>query len=75
MLNESQVNQVWENMLAAEVRALYFADLASRYTRQKQIITGLSFFLSSWAAATIIAQSSTWVPVVLVRSPVEPRLR
>jgi len=65
MLNESQVSRMWENMLAAEARALYFADLASRYTRQKQVITGLSFFLSSGAAATVIAKSPTWVPVVL----------
>ena len=65
MLNESQVLSVWEDMLAAEARSLYFADLASRYTRRKQIITGLSFFLSSGAAATVIAKSPLWLPVAL----------
>ncbi len=65
MLNEFQTTRVWENMLAAEARALYFGDLASRYTRQKQWITGASFLLSSGAAATIIAKAPQWVPVVL----------
>ena len=49
MHNEFQTNLVWENMLAAETRSLYFGDLATRYTRRKQCITGSSFFLSSVA--------------------------
>jgi hypothetical protein len=65
LLNEFQVSRVWENMLSAEARALYFGDLASRYTRRKQWITGLSFFLSSGAAATIVAKAPQWVPLVL----------
>jgi hypothetical protein len=65
MLTEFQLNRVWENMLAAETRSLYFGDLASRYTRQKQWITGLSFILSSGAAATVIAKSPPYVPVLL----------
>jgi hypothetical protein len=65
MLNEYQIECVWESMLAAEARALYFADLASQYTRRKQIITGLTFFLSSGAAATVVGKSPLWVPAVL----------
>ncbi len=65
MLNESQIKQVWENMLAAETRSFYFGDLASRYTVRKQWITGASFFLSSGAAATIIAKAPTWIPAIL----------
>jgi hypothetical protein len=65
VLNEFQINRVWENMLAAEVRSLYFADLASRYTRRKQWITGTSFFLSSGAAASIIGKLPQLVPLVL----------
>jgi len=65
MLTESQANRVWERMVEAEVRSLYFADLANRYTRRKQIIAGLSFFLSSGAAATIIAKAPDWVPITL----------
>jgi hypothetical protein len=65
MLTEAQANRVWERMVEAEVRSLYFGDLANRYTRRKQIISGLSFFLSSGAAATIIAKAPDWVPVSL----------
>lgn len=65
MLNDFQINRVWENMLAAETRALYFGDLACRYTRRKQWITGTAFFLSSGAAATIFAKAPTWIPLVL----------
>ena len=65
MLTEFQINLVWENMLAAEARSLYFGDLACRYTRWKQIITGGSFFLSSGAAAAVIGKLPLWVPVIL----------
>ncbi|MHB8410350.1 MAG: hypothetical protein ACYDDI_00210 [Candidatus Acidiferrales bacterium] len=65
MLNDLQIKRVWENMLAAEALSLYFGDLASRYTMRKQWITGVSFFLSSGAAATIIAKAPSWVPLTL----------
>jgi hypothetical protein len=65
MLDEFQRTQVWENMLAAETRSLYFGDLASRYTRQKQWITGLSFFLASGAAASLIGKVSESVATIL----------
>lgn len=65
MLNEVQIRRVWDGMLAAETRSLYFGDLASRYTRQKQWITGISFFLSSGAAASIISKAPEWIPLVL----------
>ena len=44
-LTEHQANRVWEKRVEAEVRSLYFADLANRFTVRKQIITGASFFL------------------------------
>jgi hypothetical protein len=65
VLSEFQIGQVWENMLAAETRSLYFGDLASRYSRRKQWITGASFFLSSGAAATVLAKSPDLVPIGL----------
>jgi hypothetical protein len=65
VLTEFQTNRVWENMLSAEARSLYFADLASRYSIRKQWITGFSFFFSSGAAATVVAKLPSWVPVVL----------
>jgi hypothetical protein len=65
VLTEFQRTQAWENMLAAETRALYFGDLASRFTSYKQWITGLSFFFSSGAAATLLGKAPEWVPIVL----------
>jgi len=53
MLTENQVNRVWEKLISAETRSLYFGDLAALYTSRKQWITGVSFFLASGAAATL----------------------
>jgi hypothetical protein len=64
MLTAAEANKVWELMYGAEVRAMYFADLAVTYTGRKQLITGLSFFLSSGAAATVVARMPSWVPLV-----------
>ena len=63
MLSEAQITGVWENQIAAEVRALYFAELAGNYTLQKQWITGMSFFLSSGAAVRLFTSSPTWIPI------------
>jgi hypothetical protein len=65
LLNDGQIGRVWEKMLEAETRSLYFADLANRFTREKQWITGASFFLASGAAATVIGKAPTWVPIFL----------
>ena len=65
MLTDHQIDRVWQNMLGAETRALYFGDLAASYTRRKQWITGVSFFCSSGAAAAIVARAPTWVPLLL----------
>ena len=64
MLDEFQRTKAWENLLAAEARSLYFGDLASRYTRRKQTITGVAFFLSSGAAAALIGKLPSWIPLV-----------
>jgi vacuolar-type H+-ATPase catalytic subunit A/Vma1 len=65
MLTDDQIAEIWDEMIAAEVRGLYFGDLGARFTRRKQIISGVSFFLSSGAAATIVAKSPSWIPVLL----------
>jgi hypothetical protein len=65
MLTESQISDVWEGQISAEVRSLYFGDLASLYTRRKQWVTGLSFFLSSGAAATLVAQMPVRFPIAM----------
>ena len=64
-MNESQVKRIWEKRFEAEVRSLYFAELAAASTTQKQMITGLSFFFSSGAAASVVAKAPSWLPVVL----------
>lgn len=65
MISEAELEHIWEDLLAAEVRSLYFADLAAWYTTRKQFVTGASFFLSSGAAATLAAQVPTFVPLVM----------
>jgi hypothetical protein len=65
MLTNPQIADVWEGQISAEVRSLYFGDLSSLFTQRKQWITGLSFFLSSGAAATLIAKMPLWFPILL----------
>jgi hypothetical protein len=47
---------------------MYFGDLASRYSTRKQGITFASFFLSSSAAAKLIAKLPAWVAIILALS-------
>ena len=62
---ESEANVIWREMFEAEVRAMYFGDLASAYTKRRQIISGISLFLSSGAAATIAARLDIWIPLTM----------
>jgi len=61
MLNSDQIRDVWESMIRAETRSLYFADLALKTTRRKQWIAGSVLFLSSGAAVSIVAKAPVWV--------------
>jgi len=65
MLTQAQIEFTWEKLIAAETRVLYFGDLAAHYNGVKQVITGVSFFLASGAAATIIGGAPKWVPTTL----------
>lgn len=65
MLSENQITDVWERQIAAEVRSLYFGELASRYSKQKQWITFVTLFLSSGAAGSLLAKLTFWVPFFL----------
>ena len=65
MLTQDQIEDVWEGRISSEVRSLYFGDLANVYSRRKQWITGASFFLSSGAAAMLIAKMPVTVPIAL----------
>lgn len=64
-LTEDQVADLWDRRISAEVRSLYFADLANVLSTRKQWMTGVSFFLSSGAAATLLAKQPTWVAITL----------
>jgi hypothetical protein len=64
-LTPHQTNHVWEEKVEAEVRSLYFGELASSLTHRKQLMAGATFFLSSGAAATVIAKLPALVPAAL----------
>jgi hypothetical protein len=64
-LTEDQVADLWDRRISAEVRSLYFTDLANVLSSRKQWMTGISFFLSSGAAATLLAKQPVWVAIVL----------
>ena len=65
-LTDAQIGEVWESQIGAEVRALYFADLTSGFTLQKQWVTGISFFFSSGAAVALIAKvNQPWIPLAM----------
>lgn len=64
-LTQDQVDELWRGRIAAETRSLYFGDLASKYSRRKQIVTFSSFFLSSGAAAAAFSHAPSWLPVLL----------
>ncbi len=65
MLTEGQKAVVWKKLYEAEVRSLYFADLASRCAKKKQIIAVLSFIFSSGAALTAFGELVRWIPALL----------
>lgn len=64
-LSKEQIADVWNRRLNAETYSYYFGDLASRYSRIKQTITFITFFLASGAAASIIGKLPSWIPAVL----------
>lgn len=63
MLNETQLDEVWEGQLSSEIRSLYFGDLANLYSTRKQWITGLTFFLSSGAVVTLFSHLPVALPI------------
>jgi len=63
-LTQSQIEQLWEDKMAAEARAAYFAEIASRESTLKRWITGGSFILGSAAVVTILSKSPPWITVI-----------
>jgi hypothetical protein len=52
-------------MIKAEVRALYFADLASKYTKRKQWLLAVNLLLTSGAAVSIGSRFPSGWPLTL----------
>ena len=69
MLSQAQIQRVWEGMLAAEIRALYFADLAARYNARQAKATWATLVLSSGAVVSLLAalpeEYALWVRLAL----------
>lgn len=65
MLTPAETDSVWRHMVEAEVRSLYFGELASKYSLRKQVITFASFFLASGSAATLVAKMPSEYAIAL----------
>lgn len=63
-LTEAQVEQLWQNKMAAEARANYFAEIASIESIRKRWITGGSFILGSATVVTILSKCPPWSSVL-----------
>jgi hypothetical protein len=71
MLVQDQQRRVWEAMLAAEIRANYFADLSHTYRVRQRLATWVVLFLSSGAAATFLLSEGSglvWLRPLLILS-------
>lgn len=56
MLTQEQRTRVWEEWLAAEMRAAYFGDLASTYYSRQRIATWVTLFFSSGAVVAFLTR-------------------
>jgi hypothetical protein len=73
MLSEAQRKRVWEGMLAAEIRANYFADLSARLYAYQRQATWATLVFSSGAVVTVLASLPpqwTWVRVFMTLATV-----
>jgi hypothetical protein len=62
MLSPLQQKRVWDGQLAAEIRAVYFADLCNHYQRIQRTVTWMILACSSGASATLLTD---WLPQAL----------
>ena len=73
MLTPIQQTVVWERWFQSEVRALYYADLASLYRRLQTTITYASLLTSSGAIAAVVytlaERKWPWLPAVIALIP------
>jgi hypothetical protein len=59
MLSEFQINDLWEQWISAETRALYFAEMGRRYSLWHNVLIWTTLLLASGATVTLI---SDWLP-------------
>ena len=73
MLTPIQQRVVWGRWFQGEVRALYYADMASSYRRLQSAVTWASLFTSSGALAavvlTLVSPRWPWLPAVVALIP------
>jgi hypothetical protein len=60
MLSQFQQTEVWENWLASEMRANYFADLCGRFQWRHNLLTWLTLLFSSGAALSFLTRVPDW---------------
>ena len=69
MLSDFQQDVVWENWLAAEIRAAYFALLVERFQRRQKYLVVGSLLLSSGATiallTAVVPPSLSWIKPLL----------
>ncbi len=69
MLSQHQQKNVWEGWLSSEMRANYFADIASRYQFRQLAFTWVTLLASSGAAFAIVTdwspQGYEWIKAAL----------
>jgi hypothetical protein len=70
MLSDSQLQRVRANMFAAQARAYYFAQLASRYSERKRFIAAATFCLALASVVSMVFLFAKWVPLTLTSAVV-----
>ena len=68
MLSDFQINDLWEQWISAETRALYFAEIGGRYNSWQSFLTWATLFLASGATAAVLSgvpSQFAWVRPVL----------
>lgn len=70
MLTESQIDRVWKCLIAAEVRALYFAELANLHMTRQRRLSWIGLFLTSGAFGSVLALAANVAPAITIWSSV-----
>src|SRR5437867_11598853 len=69
MLSDAQIKRLWEEWIAAETRAYWYAELSTKYQQRQRIITNLSQVLSSGAAVLFFTRIAL-APYIAIVTPI-----